>query len=177
MMSPSPFQVRVVTSVELHCPLNGVAGCGIRRWWRPTFSGRAWLGNWRRHGSHSWKVTMVVVMLLVMVVVVMIVHVQVRRRVQPRAGDRLVLRTAGLRCFYFDVGHLKRLVFERRENVWVYYLVHLVPRRRFLRFVRMMAVQTRIDGPRDYPGRFEKVTHDRLVSRLDCMLVFYHKSL
>lgn len=179
MMSPPPFQVRVVPSVELHGPLDGVAArCGIRWRWRPPFTGRTRLGNGRRHGCHAREVTVVVVMLLVMVIMVVIVHVQIRRRVQPRAGHRLVLGTVGFRCFDFNVGHLQRLVVERGEHLRVYHLVHLEPRR-LLRFISMMAIlQDRVlHGPRTHAGCLEEVAQDRLVSRLDDMLVFDHQTL
>lgn len=127
MMSPSPFQVRVVASVELHRPLDSVARSRI--WWRgrPPFAGRTWLGNGGCHGGHPREVAMVVVVLLVMVVVVMVVHMQVGWCVQPRAGHRLVLGTAGLGRLHLDMGHLQRLVFQRGEYVWVDHLVHFEP--------------------------------------------------
>lgn len=128
MMSPSPFQVRVVASVELHRPLNSVARSRIWWWGRPPFAGRTWLGYGWRHGCHPREVAMVVVVLLVMVVVVMIVYVQIGRRVQARAGHRLVLGTIGLGRLHLDVGHLQRLVIQRGEHVWVHHLVHLEPR-------------------------------------------------
>lgn len=128
MMSPSPFQVRVVTSVELHRPLDSVARGSIWWWGRPPFSGRTWFGYWGRHGGHPWEVAMMVVVLLVMVIVVMIVYVQIGWRVQARAGHRLVLGTIGLGCLHLDVGHLQRLVIQRGEHVWVHHLVHLEPR-------------------------------------------------
>lgn len=179
MMSPSPFQVRVVSSVELHGSLDGVAaGCGIRWRWRPPFAGRTWFGNRRRHGCHAWEVTVVMVMLLVMVIVVVIVHMQIRRCVQPWAGHRLVFGTVGFRCFHFNVGHLQRLVIKCGEHLWVHHLVHLEPRG-LLRFIRMMAIlKDRIlHGPRTHAGCLEEVAQDRLISGLDDVLVFYHQSL
>lgn len=179
MMSPSPFQVWVVSSVELHRSLDGAAaGCGIRWRWRPPFTGRTWFGNGRRHGCHAWEVTVVVVMLLVMVIVVVIVHMQIRRRVQPRAGHRLVLGTVGFRCFHFDVGHLQRLVVESGEHLRVHHLIHLEPRG-LLRFVRVMAVlkDRVLHVPRTRHGRLEEVAQDRLISGLDDVLVIYHQSL
>lgn len=198
MVCPPPFQVRVVPPVELDRSLDGrVIGPGHRVRWRrrPPFSataaaGRTGLGYGRRHGRDPRKVAVVVVMLLVMVVVVMVMHVQIGRRVQPRAGHGLVLGTAGLGRLHLDVSHLQRLVFEGGKHVVrVDHLVHLEPRR-FLRFVRMMVVtvQTRrvhaaatAADPRTGHAvvRFEKIAHDRLlqVSGLDHMLVFHHQSL
>lgn len=178
-MSPSPFQVRIVSSVELHRSLDGVTtGCGIRWRWRPPFTGRTWFGNGRRHRRHAWEVTVVVVMLLVMVVVVVIVYMQIRRCVQARTGHRLVFGTIGFRCFHFDVGHLQRLVVERGEHLRVHHLVHLEPRG-LLRFIRMMAVlkDRVLYSPRTHAGRLEEVAQDRLISGLDDVLVFYHQSL
>lgn len=180
MMSPSPLQVRIVSSVELHRPLDGVSGGGIRRWRRPPFSRRTRFGYWWRHRCHPREVPVVMVVLLVMVVVVMVVHVQVRRRVQTRASHRLVLGAADLWRLHLDVGHLERLVLNRGKHiVRVHDLVHLEPRR-LLRFVRMMAVYVRVHhrpGTLHWSSGLEKVAHDRLVSGLDCMLIFYHQTL
>lgn len=179
MVSSPPLQVRVVPSVELHRPLDRVPGDGVRRRRRSPRPGRTGLGDGGRHGGHPREVTVVVVMLLVVVIVVVIVHVQIGRRVQPRAGHGLVLGAVGLGRFHFDVGHLERLVVEHGEHILrVHHLVHFEPRR-LLRLVRMVAGQARVlhePGP-GHTGRVEQVAHDRLVSGLDRVLVLHHQPL